>query len=120
MFSCKTFRLGNYPLHENVRWKSFCSLFSITKNTLFCDIKPIPIHPCFACINIRVITNTVFHKKYFQYYNFEPCQNHLRAVRKFLIHKVLFIHESTHEIYKHCIEANLHGKGVTKKYQVHL
>ena len=60
-FSSKSFRLGNYPSCEVVSWKPFCGLSSITKNTIFCLIKPILIHPCFICINTIFITNTVMH-----------------------------------------------------------
>ena len=57
--SCKAFRPCDYPSCKIVWWIPFCSLYFMTKNTMICRIKPIPMHPCFIRINAIVITNTV-------------------------------------------------------------
>ena len=41
-------------------------------------------------------------------------------VKKYLIHAILIVHESTREIYKQHVQASLDGWDVTKKHQVHL
>ena len=56
---CETFRLCNYPSHKVIRWRSFCSLYFMTKNTIICHIKPFSIHPCFIWINTILVTDTV-------------------------------------------------------------
>ena len=35
-------------------------------------------------------------------------------------HAILIVYENTHEIYKHCLQVDLDGRGVAKRYQVHL
>ena len=50
----KTFRFGKV-----VWWWPLCSLSIITNITICCQIKPIPIHPYFICINTIIIINTV-------------------------------------------------------------
>ena len=39
-------------------------------------------------------------------------------VKKYQNDAVLFVHENTQEIYKHCVKANLVVWSVAKKYQV--
>ena len=41
-------------------------------------------------------------------------------VKEYLIDVVLIVHENTHEIDKHCVQANLDGKDVVMKYLEHL
>ena len=88
--------------------RSFRSLSSITKNTISRRIKLIPLHPCFIRINAIVITNTVIRTFDFA--------NQLRVVKKYVNDAVLFVQENTHEVYKHCVQANLDGSSVAKKY----
>ena len=40
--------------------------------------------------------------------------------KKYLNDPALFVHESLHEMNKHCVEANLDGQDVAKKYKAHL
>ena len=41
-------------------------------------------------------------------------------VKKCLFYAILIVYENTHEIYKHCLQVDLDGWGVAKRYQVHL
>ena len=40
--------------------------------------------------------------------------------KEYLNDTVIFLHENTHEIDKHWVEANLDASDITKKYQAHL
>ena len=40
--------------------------------------------------------------------------------KEYLNDTAIFLHENTHEIDKHWVEANLDGSDITKKYQAHL
>ena len=41
-------------------------------------------------------------------------------VKECLIRAILIVYENTNEIYRHCVQVDLHDLGVAKKCQVHL
>ena len=57
-FFCNSFWLCNDSSCKVVWWRSFCCLYLMAKSSIICCVKPIPMHPCFICINI-VVTDTV-------------------------------------------------------------
>ena len=49
----------DYPSCKIVWWRLFCGLYFMTKNTIVCRIKPVPMRPSLIRINALVITNTM-------------------------------------------------------------